>query len=62
MKKFIGKRLILAIITMWVIITVTFIMMHAVPGDPFSKEGRMPAAVYDSLNKRYGLDQPLSTQ
>lgn len=62
MKKFIGKRLGLAVITMWVIISVTFIMMHAIPGDPFSKEGRMPDAVYESLNKKYGLDQPLSTQ
>lgn len=62
MKKFIGKRLILAIITIWVIITATFIMMHAVPGNPFSKEGRMPPAVYESLNRRYGLDKPRSTQ
>ena len=62
MKKFIGKRLILAIITMWVVITITFIMMHSVPGDPFSKEGRMSPAVYESLNQRYGLDRPLSEQ
>lgn len=62
MKKFLGKRLILALITMWVVITITFIMMHAIPGDPFSKEGRMAPAVLESLNRRYGLDKPLSQQ
>lgn len=62
MKKFIAKRLLLSLITMWIIITVTFLMMHAVPGDPFSKEGRVSPAVYESLNRKYGLDKPLNEQ
>ena len=62
MKKFISKRLLLSIITLWVIISITFIMMHSVPGNPFSKEGRMPQAVFESLNARYGLDKPLGEQ
>jgi len=37
--------------------------MHAVPGDPFSKEGgKMPKVVYENLVKQYGLDKPLSEQ
>lgn len=52
----------MAIVTLWVIITVTFFMMHSIPGNPFAKEGKMPQSVYETLEKRYGLDQPLSTQ
>lgn len=62
MKKYLLKRLIMSIITLWTIITVTFILMHSVPGDPFKKEGKMPQAVYENLLKKYGLDKPLHEQ
>lgn len=62
MLKYIGKRVVMAIVTLWVIITATFFMMHSIPGNPFAKEGKMPEAVYETLERRYGLDQPLSTQ
>lgn len=52
----------MSIITLWTIITVTFILMHSVPGDPFKKEGKMPQAVYENLLKKYGLDKPLHEQ
>ncbi len=48
----------MSIITIWVIVTVTFILMHSVPGNPFAKEGKMPKVVYDNLQKKYGLDKP----
>lgn len=62
MKKYILSRVVMAIITIWAIITITFFLMHAIPGDPFSKEGKMPAVVYENLIKQYGLDKPLSEQ
>ncbi|MCD1147210.1 ABC transporter permease [Peptoniphilus sp. KCTC 25270] len=62
MKKFVLKRILISVITMWVIITVTFFMMHSIPGDPFAKEGRMPVQVYEALQAKYGLDQPLGKQ
>jgi len=62
MKKYLLKRFIMSIITLWTIITVTFILMHSVPGDPFKKEGKMPPAVYENLLKKYGLDKPLHEQ
>lgn len=62
MKKFVLKRLLMAIVTMWVIITITFVIMHAVPGDPFAREGKMPEQVYQNLRAQYGLDKPLGEQ
>ncbi|NLN49310.1 MAG: ABC transporter permease [Clostridiales bacterium] len=62
MKKYLLKRLVMSIITLWVIITVTFFLMHSIPGNPFRKEGKMPAAVYANLLKKYGLDKPLPEQ
>lgn len=62
MLKYIGQRLVMMVITLWVVITLTFFLMHAIPGDPFSKEGTQPEAVKENLNKYYGLDKPLSEQ
>ena len=62
MTKYICKRIIMAILTIWAITTVTFFLMHAVPGNPFNKEGKMPDAVYQNLQKKYGLDKPKSEQ
>lgn len=62
MKKFVLKRLLMAIVTMWVIITITFVIMHAVPGDPFAREGKMPEQVYQNLRAQYGLDKPVGEQ
>lgn len=62
MKKYIAKRLGMAILTIWAVVTITFFLMHAVPGDPFKKEGKMPQVVYENLLEKYGLDKPLSEQ
>lgn len=62
MKKYLLKRLIMSVITLWAIITITFILMHSVPGNPFAKEGKMPAVVYENLQKKYGLDKPKTEQ
>lgn len=62
MLKFILKRLAMAVVTIWVIITATFFLMKAIPGDPFRKEGKMPESVYENLLAKYGLDKPVSEQ
>ncbi|WP_110928025.1 ABC transporter permease [Bacillus massiliglaciei] len=56
------NRLKWAIITVWAVITITFIIMHAVPGNPFAREGTMPPAVYENLQRHFGLDKPLIQQ
>ena len=53
MWKYTLKRLFWAIITVWVIITLTFIIMIIIPGNPFAKEGPMPEAVYNNLQRHY---------
>lgn len=62
MLKYTLKRLLLAILTLWVIITITFCLMHAIPGDPFSDEKRIAPEIMANLNAKYGLDKPLFEQ
>lgn len=59
---YILKRLVLAIFTVWVVITVTFFVMHAVPGGPFVGEKATTPAVQAAMEAKYGLDKPLGVQ
>ncbi len=56
------KRILLAIFTVWVVITITFFVMRAVPGGPFSGEKAITAAAQAALEEKYGLDKPLWQQ
>ncbi|HNR04864.1 MAG TPA: ABC transporter permease [Bacillota bacterium] len=62
MKKYLIKRVLMSVVTIWAIITITFVLMHSVPGNPFRQENKMPKVVYENLLKKYGLDKPLSEQ
>ena len=62
MAKYIIKRVAISLVTIWAIITITFILMHSVPGNPFRSESKMPPGVYENLLKKYGLDKPLPEQ
>lgn len=62
MLKYIVKRLLLSLFVLWVVITITFVLMHAIPGDPFAKDGRQPPGVYNNLVRYYNLDKPLIVQ
>lgn len=62
MKSYLLKRLVMSVITLWAVVTITFMLMHSVPGNPFAKEGKMPKTVYENLQRKYGLDKPLTTQ
>lgn len=59
---YILKRLLLAVFTVWVVITVTFFVMHAVPGGPFTSEKAVSPEVEAALAKKYGLDKPVLQQ
>ena len=59
---YVVKRVFLAILTIWVVITVTFFVMRAVPGGPFVGEKATSPAVEAALKEKYGLDKPLSEQ
>ncbi len=60
--KYIIKRIILAIFTVWVVITLTFFIMHAVPGGPFLSEKAVSPAAQKAMEAKYGLDKPLGEQ
>lgn len=62
MLKFILKRLGMGLVTLWAIITITFLIMHNIPGDPFASEGKMTESVYNNLMAHYNLDKPLGEQ
>lgn len=55
---YIIKRLLLAILTVWIVITITFVVMHSVPGGPFASEKAVTPAVKQALERKYGLDKP----
>lgn len=59
---FILKRLAVAVPTLLVLIVISFLLMHAAPGGPFTFEKKLPEAVLANLNAKYGLDQPLWRQ
>ncbi len=59
---YIIRRILLAVLTVWVVITVTFFVMHAVPGGPFVGEKAISEAARKALEAKYGLDKPLATQ
>ena len=56
------KRVALAVLTVWVVITVTFFVMRAVPGGPFASEKAITPAAQAALEAKYGLDKPLMEQ
>lgn len=62
MLKYIGKRLIATVITLWAVLTITFAMMHALPGGPFDTEKKLPEAVLQNMKAKYGLDKPVIMQ
>lgn len=59
---YILKRIGLALLTVWVVITVTFFVMHAVPGGPFLGEKALSESAMRTLEAKYGMDKPLMTQ
>lgn len=60
--KYVLKRLLLMILTLFLIITITFFVMHAIPTSPFNKAKALPPAVIEALEAKFGLDKPLGEQ
>lgn len=60
--KFLVKRIIASFITLLLIITITFVLLHKLPGDPFQGEKAIPPQIKANLMAKYNLDKPLSTQ
>ncbi|NMA68239.1 MAG: ABC transporter permease [Desulfitobacterium sp.] len=62
MAQYLVKRVLLAIVTIWLVATLTFSLMHLVPGGPFLAEKSPSAATLQALEEKYGLDKPVIVQ
>jgi len=60
--RFIFKRLLLAVVTLFTLFTLTFILTRAVPGDPLVKTKEIPEQTRKNLAAKYGLDKPMHEQ
>lgn len=58
MMRYIGKRFVLMLFSIWLIASLTFVLMHWVPGSPFDGEQQLSAAVEQNLRHFYHLDEP----
>ena len=56
------KRLLQAIPTLWIVITLSFFLMHLAPGGPFDGERQLPPEIEANLMASYGLDKPVWEQ
>ena len=62
MTTYLLRRLLLFVPTLWIIGSLTFVLVRLAPGGPFQSEREIPAAAKAQLMRDYGLDQPLGTQ
>ncbi len=56
------KRLLMALLTIFLVIAITFFVMHAIPASPFSSEKAKSDAVIAALEAKYGFDKPVPIQ
>jgi len=56
------RRVLIAVPTLWVIVTVCFFLMRLAPGGPFDAEAPVAPEILANLRARYHLDQPLFSQ
>ncbi len=62
MLRFIGRRLLIAIPTLFLVITVAFFMMRAAPGSPFDGDRKLSPEIEANVMAKYGMDRPLHEQ
>ena len=62
MTGYIIRRVLWTIPVLWAIATITFFLMHAVPGGPFDRDRELPPPIRANLERKYGLDDPLPEQ
>ncbi|WP_273399068.1 ABC transporter permease [Traorella massiliensis] len=63
MLKYIVKKLLIGCLTLFILATITFFGMKAMPGNPFSQDNRaLSQEAYEALEAKYGLDKPVTEQ
>lgn len=59
---YILKRFFMSLLTLLIIITVTFFLMHLIPGGPFTGEKNLPPNILHNLEVKFGLNKPVTVQ
>lgn len=62
MSRFLIKKALILIASLFLITVATFFLMHTIPGDPFMQDKAIPEEILKSMRAYYGLDQPLYVQ
>ncbi|KGE18123.1 ABC transporter permease [Paenibacillus wynnii] len=62
MVRYISNKFFYMLVSLLILITATFFLMKAIPGDPFMSEKKVPPEVQARLYQQYGLDQPIWNQ
>jgi len=60
--KYLLTRLLSMVAALWVIITLTFFMMHIIPGGPFATERKLPPEILANVEAHYHLNEPVWKQ
>jgi oligopeptide transport system permease protein len=53
---FVLRRIVALVFTLWIVFTVSFMLMRAVPGGPYSSERNLPPEIEENIKRRYRLD------
>ncbi|HZZ35312.1 MAG TPA: oligopeptide ABC transporter permease OppB [Caulobacteraceae bacterium] len=62
MLRFLLRRLVVAIPTLFVVVVVAFFMMRAAPGSPFEMDRKLPPEIKANVEAKFGMNRPLSVQ
>lgn len=62
MARYILQRVLTMLVVAWVVVTLTFFMLKALPGGPFTSERNVPEAILKNIERRYNLDKPIGEQ
>jgi oligopeptide transport system permease protein len=62
MLRFIGRRILVALPTLFLVVTVAFFMMRAAPGSPFDMDRKLSPEIERNVMAKYGMDRPLGEQ
>lgn len=62
MLKHLLKKFLILATSLWVVVTLTFVLIHSIPGDPFTDEDTTSQEIIQALTHYYGLDKPLWEQ
>ena len=59
---FLVNRRVMGLVTLWLVVTITFFLLHLLPGDPFQSEKAIPPKIKENLMAKYHLDKPIGEQ